>query len=311
MSQFKPVIAVAILFVVGICAKSVMYTVDERESVIITFAGKAVKGVTDPGLHFKGPVLWKVERIPKWVLEWDGYPSEIPTLDKKYIYVDTFARWKVAEPLLYFESVQNERGAQARLDDIIDGATRDFVSSHVLLEVVRDSNRKMVLDTEGYGEETEDENVAVGRRELGAMIQTKAAPQTLAKYGIELLDVQIKKINYVEQVRQKVYERMISERQRIAELYRSQGREAAEEIAGKREQELKRITSEAYRDAEVIRGKADAEATKIYAEAYSRDAEFYTFWNTLESYEQTFKAGDTLILDTNTEYFQYLEGHRP
>ncbi len=310
MNVTKPVAIVFAVVIVAICAKSVLYTVDERESVIITFAGKAVKQVPDPGIHLKGPVMWKVERIPKWVLEWDGYPSEIPTLDKKYIYVDTFARWRVADPLLYFESVQNERGAQARLDDIIDGATRDFVSGHLLIEVVRDSNRKMVLDSEGYGEETEDENVAVGRRALAAMIQEKAAPQTLEKYGIELLDVQIKKINYVDQVRQKVYERMISERQRIAELYRSQGREAAEEIAGKREQELKRITSEAYRDAEEIRGKADAEATRIYADAYSRDAEFYSFLNSLESYEETFKPTDTVILDTDTEYFKYLESHR-
>ena len=310
MNATKPVAVVFAVVLVAICAKSVLYTVDERESVIITFAGKAVKQVVEPGIHLKGPVMWKVERIPKWVLEWDGYPSEIPTLDKKYIYVDTFARWQVADALLFFESVQNERGAQARLDDIIDGATRDFVSGHLLIEVVRDSNRKMLLDSEGYGEETEDENVAVGRRKLAAMIQDKAAPQTLEKYGIELLDVQIKKINYVDQVRQKVYERMISERQRIAELYRSQGREAAEEIAGKREQELKRITSEAYRDAEEIRGKADAEATHIYAEAYSKDPEFYSFLNSLDSYEMTFMPGDTVILDTDTEYYRYLENHR-
>jgi len=298
------------LLVVGILLKTVLYSVDERETVIITFAGKAVDQVEAAGLHIKGPIFWKVERIPKWIMEWDGYPSEIPTLDKKYIYVDTFARWRVKDPLLFYESVQNERGAQARLDDIIDGATRDFVSSHNLIEVVRDSGRKLQMDSEGFGEETEDESVTVGRRQLASMILDKAAPQAETKYGIELLDVQIKKINYVDQVRQKVYERMISERQRIAELYRSQGREAAEEIAGKREQELKRITSEAYKEAEEIRGKADAEATRIYADAYSRDPDFYTFLKTLESYELTFQRGDTVILDTDTEYFRFLESYR-
>jgi len=224
--------------------------------------------------------------------------------------VDTFARWKVADPLLFFESVQNERGAQARLDDIIDGATRDYVSANDLIEVVRDSNRKMVMDSEGFGEETEDEAVDVGRRKIAEGILGKAAPQTLEKYGIELLDVQIKRINYVDQVRQKVYERMISERQRIAELYRSQGREAAEEIAGKREWELKKITSEAYKAAQEISGKADAEATRIYAEAYSRDPDFYTFLRTMESYQTTLLQGDTVILDTDTEYFRYLETYR-
>ncbi len=310
MKQFSGAgifVLVIVLFVFG---KSVLYTVDERETVIITFAGKAVKQVDKPGLHIKGPVMWKVERIPKWILEWDGYPSEIPTLDKKYIYVDTFARWKVADPLLFFESVQNERGAQARLDDIIDGATRDYVSANDLIEVVRDSNRKMVMDSEGFGEETEDEAVDVGRRKIAEGILGKAAPQTLEKYGIELLDVQIKRINYVDQVRQKVYERMISERQRIAELYRSQGREAAEEIAGKREWELKKITSEAYKAAQEISGKADAEATRIYAEAYSRDPDFYTFLRTMESYQTTLLQGDTVILDTDTEYFRYLETYR-
>ncbi len=299
------------LLLAVIVAKSMLYTVDERETVIITFAGKATKQLDTPGLKVKGPLFWKVERIPKWIMEWDGYKSEIPTLDKKYIYVDTFGRWRVADPLLYFESVQNERGAQARLDDVIDGATRDFVSGNNLIEVVRDSNRPLVQESEGYGAETVDEQVNVGRQAIANMILAKAAPQTVAKYGIELLDVQVKRINYVEQVRTKVYERMISERQRIAELYRSQGREAAEEIAGQREQELKKITSEAYKQAEEIRGKADAEATRIYAEAYSLDAEFYTFLKTLESFEQTFEAGDRVILSTDGAYFQYLESYRP
>ncbi len=302
---------VAVVVLIGlVLASTCLYQVDERESVIITFAGKAVDEVDRPGLHVKGPLLWKVERIPEWILEWDGYPSEIPTLDKKYIYVDTFARWKVADPLLFFESVQNERGAQARLDDIIDGATRDIVSSHNIIEIVRDSQRELKQETEGYGAKDEDERVTVGRRHLAEMISSKAAPQTLEKYGIELLDVQIKRITYVEQVRQKVYERMISERTRIAELYRSQGREAAEEIAGKREQELKRITSEAYREAEQIRGRADAEATRIYAEAFSKDPEFYTFLRTMESYETTFRPGDTVILSTDAAYFDFLNDYR-
>ncbi len=311
MSGFRGVAILLAVVLVAILGKTMVYTVDERETVIITFAGKAVDTVSEPGLKIKGPLFWKVERIPKWILEWDGYKSEIPTLDKKYIYVDTFGRWRVADPLLYFESVQNERGAQARLDDVIDGATRDFVSGHNLIEVVRDSTRPLVQESEGYGAETTDEVVDVGRRAIAQMILDKAAPQTLEKYGIELLDVQIKRINYVEQVRTKVYERMISERQRIAELYRSQGREAAEEIAGQREQELKKITSEAYKEAEEIRGDADAQATGIYAEAYSLDAEFYTFLKTLESFEQTFEKGDRVILSTDGAYYKYLESYRP
>ncbi len=310
MSSTKLSIIAVVAVVAIIAIKACVYTVDERETVIITFAGRAVSQVEDPGLKFKGPVMWKVERIPKWILEWDGYPSEIPTLDKKYIYVDTFARWHVVDPLLYFESVQNERGAQARLDDIIDGATRDIVSGHNLIEIVRDTDSDLLQETEGYGVEVEQETVEVGRRALAKMILEKAAPQTAEKYGIEMLDVQIKHITYVDQVRQKVYERMISERNRIAELYRSQGRESAEEIAGKREQELKRITSEAYKEAEEIRGKADAEATRIYAEAYGKDPEFYSFLKSLDSYEETLGKGDTLILSTDTEYYDYINSYR-
>ena len=310
MNSTKLSIAAVALVVAIIAVKACIYTVDERETAIITFAGKAVTQVESPGLHFKGPLFWKVERIPKWILEWDGYPSEIPTLDKKYIYVDTFARWHVVDPLLFFESVRNEPGAQARLDDIIDGATRDIVSAHNLIEIVRDSNDDLLQEKEGYGLEAARETVKTGRRKLAQMILDKATPQTAEKYGIEMLDVQIKHITYVEQVRQKVYERMISERNRIAELYRSQGREAAEEIAGKREQELKRITSEAYKEAEEIRGKADAEATRIYAEAYGKDPEFYSFLKSMASYEETLGAGDTLILSTDTEYYDYLNTYR-
>ncbi len=309
MNATRTAIVVVVVILVGILLRSSIYTVDERETVIITFAGKAVDQVDEPGLKFKGPFFWRVVRIPDWILEWDGYPSEIPTKDKRYIYVDTFARWRVADALLFYESVQNERGAQARLDDIIDGATRDYVSSENLIEVVRDTNREMYIESEGYRQAEEITDVEVGRRELASRIHEKAAPQTLEKYGIELLDVQIKRINYVEQVRQDVYERMISERQRIAELYRSQGRESAEKIAGERERELKKITSEAYKQAQEIRGDADAEATRIYAEAFSRDADFYQFLRTLESYPQTMQEGDTLILSTDSEYFEYLKNY--
>lgn len=309
MSPTKTAVIVVVLALVAIVTRSSIYTVDERETVIITFAGKAVDQVDNAGLHFKGPFFWRVVRIPDWILEWDGYPSEIPTKDKRYIYVDTFARWKVADSLLFYESVQNERGAQARLDDIIDGATRDYVSSENLLEVVRDTNREMMIETEGYGQVQDLTDVLVGRRELSARILAKAAPQTLEKYGIELLDVQIKRINYVEQVRQDVYERMISERKRIAELYRSQGRQSAEKIAGERERELKKITSEAYKQAQEIRGDADAEATRIYAEAYSQDPNYYQFLRTLESYPATLQTGDTLILSTDAAYFDYIKNY--
>jgi membrane protease subunit HflC len=292
---------------------SCMYTVDEREQVLVTLFGEVVGEQTEAGLKFKGPFFWKVERFPKWVMEWDGDPSQIPTRDKKYIHVDTFGRWRIVDVQSFYESVRNETGAQTRLDDIIDGATRDVVTDHDLIEIVRNSNAVLARTEEGGYGSGQDEavpEIKYGREELAQAVFERASPPIREKYGIELLDVQFKRINYISDVQEKVFERMISERERIAELFRAEGRKAAAEIRGRQERELKRIDSEAYREAEELKGTADAEATAIYAEAFNRDIEFYTFLRSLESYRHTLGEGDTIVLDTEGDYFQYLESVR-
>ncbi|MFH1877969.1 MAG: protease modulator HflC, partial [Candidatus Omnitrophota bacterium] len=243
------------------------------------------------------------------LLDWDGDPNQIPTRDKKYIWVDTTARWRIQDALRFLQSVSNERGAQARLDDIINSATRDVVTGHLLVETIRDSNR--ILDTQNADDiaaiaEEALERIKVGRHELENEI-LKRAQELAPQYGIELVDVRIKRINYVEEVRKKVYERMISERKRAAEKYRSEGHGKSLEIMGQKEKELKLITSEAYRTAQGIRGKADAEALSVYAEAYSRDPEFYSFTKTLETYKNTIDGNTTIILTTDGDYYKYLK----
>lgn len=297
-----------VIFLGLIVLASGFYTVKMTEQVIITRFGKPVGDpIKEPGLHWKRPFIEKVNSFEKRILEWDGDPNQIPTQDKKYIWVDTFARWKIVDPLKFFQSVRNEMGAHARLDDIIDAATRDSITAHVLLEVVRNSNREMAMA------ETEMELAAEivvpikwGREKINDQILERAS-QMVPQYGIELVDVRIKHINYVEEVRQKVYERMISERTRIAEKYRSEGQGKKAEIEGEMEKELQRITSEAYRTAQEIKGQADAEATKIYAEAYNKDPEFYSFLKTLDTYKETLDDSSWLILTTDSDYLKYLK----
>ncbi|MDP8298904.1 MAG: protease modulator HflC [Candidatus Tantalella remota] len=300
------VVATVVLFVTG-----AIYIVSETQQVVITQFGKPVGDpVTTAGLHFKIPYpIQEVHYFDKRLLEWDGDPNQIPTLDKKYIWVDTTARWKIQDALKFLQSVGTERGAHARLDDIINSATRDVITSHPLVESIRDSNR--ILDLQNAAEfaamaEEALGEIEYGRHELEAEILTRAkelAPQ----YGIDLVDVRIKRINYVQDVRAKVYERMISERKRAAEQYRSEGRGKSAEIQGKMEKELKLITSGAYRKAQGIRGKADAEAVSIYAGAYSKDPEFYAFLKTLETYPDTIDSSTTLILTTDGDYYKYLK----
>ena len=265
------VIALAVLIIIN----SGLYTVDMTEQVIITRFGKPMgDAVKTPGLHWKMPFIETVHRFEKRLLEWDGDPNQVPTQDKKYIWVDTYARWKIADPLKFFQSVRNEQSALGRLDDIIDAATRDFITSHSLIEIVRNSNRTMEMAEEEM--ELADEvkvPIQFGRQQISQQILEQAS-EKVPRYGIELLDMRIKHINYEEEVRQKVYERMISERTRIAEKYRSEGQGKKAEIEGQREKELQKITSEAYRTAQEIKGKADAEATRIYASAYNKDPDF-------------------------------------
>ena len=303
-------IAIAVLVILGIVVlRSMLYTVDETKQVIITQFGRPMgEPIKAAGLHFKTPFIQKANYFEKRILEWDGSPNQIPTRDKRYIWVDTTARWKIVDPLKFLQSVGNETGAHARLDDIIDSATRESISNHILIEAVRNTNRlvERVEDIEEVmGAEEALEMIEVGREEITRGI-LKQAREMVPQYGIELIDVRIRRINYVEAVRQKVYERMISERKRAAEQYRSEGQGKKAEIDGERAKELDLIESEAYRKAEEIKGKADAEAIKIYAEAYSKDPEFYSFLKTLETYKETIDERSTIILSTDADYFRYL-----
>ena len=298
------VIALAVLIIIN----SGLYTVDMTEQVMITRFGKPMgDAVKTPGLHWKMPFIETVHRFEKRLLEWDGDPNQVPTQDKKYIWVDTYARWKISDPLKFFQSVRNEQSALGRLDDIIDAATRDFITAHPLIEIVRNSNRAMAM-AEAEMELAEEVKVPIqfGRQKISQQILEQAA-EKVPRYGIELLDMRIKHINYEEEVRQKVYERMISERTRIAEKYRSEGQGKKAEIEGQKEKELQKITSEAYRTAQEIKGKADAEATRIYAMAYNKDPEFYSFLNTLDTYKQTLDTNTWLILSTKSDYLKYMK----
>jgi len=288
---------------------SSLYTLSETQQAIITQFGEPKdQAVTAPGLHLKVPFIQVVHRFDKRWLEWDGDANQITTKDKKYIWVDVYARWRIGDPLRFYQRVRDERGGQSRLDDIVDGETRNAVASFDLIEVVRSSNRDFEV-TEDLAEfaTTEDlRDIHSGRQGITRTILEKASRIT-PEFGIELVDVQIKRINYVDEVQAKVYERMISERKRIAERSRSEGQGRAAEIRGQKEKELKSIQSEAYKKSQEIRGRADAQATAIYARAYNKDSEFYQFMKTLESYRTSLGQDVWLILDSNSEFLRYLK----
>jgi membrane protease subunit HflC len=312
--RFK-IIAISVLALAALIGlSSSYYILDETEQAIILQFGKPVgEPIRDAGLHFKVPFVQQVTRFEKRLLEWDGDPNQIPTSDKKYIWVNTFARWRIVDPLKFYQSVRDERYAQSRLDDIIDGVTRDFITENPLIDVVRNSNREMATTAEGeieLGVEGAVDTVTIGREAITREILRRVS-EIVPQYGIELVDVRIKRINYIEDVRRKVYERMISERKRIAQKYRSEGQGRKAEIDGEREKELQRITSEAYRKAQQIIGEADATATEIYAQAYGRDPEFYSFLKTLETYSATLAKNSTIVLSTDSEYLKYLKEIRP
>lgn len=300
------VIVLLLLIVVG----NGFYTLNETKQAVITQFGRPVGDpVTSAGLHWKTPFLQKAHFFEKRIMSWDGDPNQIPTKDKRYIWVDLTARWRISDPLTFLQSVRNETGAHSKLDDIVDAATRDYVSNNVLLELVRNSNRPFsVVDIElNQDSSAVMDKIELGRNAITQQILEDAAP-TMIQFGIELVDVMIKRSNYVEDVRKKVYERMISERKRIAGRYRSEGQGQMAEIEGKRERELQRIESEAYRTAQQIRGQADAEATSIYADAYNLDPEFYQFLKTMDTYKTTLDSNTTMVLSTKSDYFQYLKG---
>jgi membrane protease subunit HflC len=286
------------------------YIVNEMQQVIITQFGKPVgQPVTEAGIHFKLPFIQKATYFDKRWLEWDGYPNQIPTKDKKYIWVDTYGRWRIADPLLFFQTVRDEVGAQSRLDDILDGETRNAVASMNLIEIVRSTNRRMETTFMDSSDATNTQEMMVGRSVIQDTIRAKAS-RVVRAYGIELVDLRIKRVLYIDEVLKKVYDRMISERQRIAAELRSEGQGKSAQIKGEMEKELKQITSEAYKRSQEIIGEADARATDIYARAYNKDPQFYAFMKTLESYAATIDSNTTLILKTDGDFLRFLETSR-
>jgi membrane protease subunit HflC len=288
------------------------YTVDETEQVVVTQFGRIVgEPKTDPGLKFKIPFIQKANYFNKNLLEWDGDPGQIPTLDKTFIWVDTFARWKIVDPVKFFQTVNNRFNAVGKLNDIIDPAVRNFVTSHHLIEAVRKSNRELDTTEAGIEESGRGTRVTykidIGRQKITQGILDQAQPK-LTPFGIELVDVKIKRINYVEEVRKSVYGRMIAERNQIAEKFRSEGKGEAQNILGEKERDLQEIESEAFKRAQKLKGAADAEATIIYAEAYGKDPEFYSFVQTLEIYREVLDKNSSLILSTDSEFLKYLKG---
>jgi modulator of FtsH protease HflC len=308
----KLAIAGIVLLVLFVALSNALFTVKETEQVIITQFGKPVgKPITKPGLHVKVPFVQTVHAFEKRFLEWDGEPNQIPTKDKRFIWVDSYARWRITDPLLFFQRLRDERGAQSRLDDILDGETRNTIAKNELIDLVRSTNRPLFVgeDVAQLGQIEPAERVELGRDKLTQEVLMNARRRT-GDLGIEILDFRFKRVNYVDEVRKEVYARMISERKRIAERYRSEGAGEAARIAGEKEREMRVIESEAYRLAQDIRGKADAEATNIYAGAYSRDPEFYRFMRTMGTLRDSFDPETVLVLSTDGELLRYLNGVR-
>lgn len=311
MKTKNKVVIIIVLIIVGIIVLTQSaYLVKETEQVVVTQFGRPVgDAITEPGLKFKTPFLQKANYFEKRYLEWDGDPNQVPTKNKKFIFVDTYARWQITDPLQFFKRLTNERGAQSRLDDILDGETRDNVASNSLEELVRNTNRQAV--TSGKISELINDslpNIQVGREMIQNMIQ-KAANKQTNDLGIEILDFRFKRINYVEDVRKRVYDRMKSERFRIADKFRSEGQGEASRINGQKERELNQIRSEAYKEAEKIKGESDAKAANIYARAYNKTSssrELYSFMKSMETFRRTFDTSTTVILSTESELYRYL-----
>lgn len=292
----------------GILVLNSAFVVDETQQAVITQFGEPIGSpIVKPGLHFKTPFMQTVTRFDKRILEWDGYPSEVPTRDKKFIWVDVTGRWRITDPLKFLQTMHNERNAQSRLDDIVDGITRNFITRYDLVDVVRSTNRILELEPseEDIAIEQSYDKIEVGRENITREI-LDAARTILREYGIELIDLRIKRSNYIQSVQQKVFERMISERKRAAEQLRSEGEGIRAEIEGKREKELLRIQSESFKKSSELRGEADAKATEVYAAAYGKDPAFYAFLSSLERYPATLK-GSNLVLSTENEFLKYLK----
>ena len=308
MKQSALAVLIIIFSLSGILLLNSAYTIDETEQVVITQFGEPVGGpIREPGLHWKLPFVQLVQKCDKRILEWDGYPSEVPTSDKKFIWVDVTGRWTIQDPLLFLQTMHNERNAQSRLDDIMDGITRNFITRHNVVDIVRSTDRILAVQS-GEGDVstgTEYEKIVSGRDEITRNI-LETARKVIKEYGIDMIDLRIKRINYVQSVQLKVFERMVSERNRAAEQLRSEGQGVRAEIYGQKDKEPKRIQSEAYQKAQKLKGEADAEATGIYGKAYQKDPEFYAFMATLEKYPATLEKS-RLILGTESEFLKYLK----
>jgi membrane protease subunit HflC len=305
----KSLIIVVVAVLGAITTWSALYTVAETEQVIITQFGEPMgNAVTEAGLHVKVPFTQEANVFEKRWLEWNGNANQVPTRDKKYIGVETYARWRIANPLLFFQRLRDERRAQSRLDDIIDGGTRDVIAGHNLIEVVRSTNRafEKAEEVEDVMETEDARQVELGREKITRAILERVS-KVVPDYGIELVDVQIQRVNYIESVQTKVFERMISERKRIADRHRSEGAGKSAEIRGKKERELKVIESEAYRKTQETMGRGDADATAIYAAAYNRNRELYKFIKTMETYRGTVDGQSWLVLSTSADMWKYMQ----
>lgn len=303
------IVYIVIGVVLLILVNSSVYILDETKQAIVTQFGKPVGNPrTTPGVNFKVPFLHKVQFFDKRYLEWDGDKNQVPTKDKKFIFVDTYARWEITDPLQFFIRLRDERSAKSRLDDILDGETRNAIASHELLDIVRSTNRNPEI-TEDFMEGIEIlENISVGREKIEEIVLQKANERT-ADLGVRVLDFRFKRMNYVDEVRDRVHDRMISERNRIADQFRSEGQGEARKTQGNKERDLAKIQSEAFREAEEIKGRADAEAAAIYAAAYNKNrqaVELYKFIRTMESFEKSLDENTSIVLSTQSEFFRYL-----
>jgi len=310
MSKKKLIISgiAIVLLLIGVMSSA--YIVDEKEQVVVTQFGRPIgEAVTTPGINFKIPFIQDANFFDKRYLEWDGDANQIPTKDKKFIFIDTYARWQITDPLQFYKRLTNERGAKSRLNDILDGETRDYIANHDLVEAVRNSNRTARV-TDTLTEPSSDTliDIKIGRERIEKMI-LKTANERASDLGIEILDFKIKRLNYVAEVRENVFKRMNSERFRIADKFRSEGQGEASKINGQKVRDLKTIQSKAFEEAERIKGRADAEAAAIYAEAYNQSADarkLYAFLKSMETFEKTFDEQTSIILSTDSELYKYL-----
>ncbi|EHR6433153.1 protease modulator HflC [Vibrio parahaemolyticus] len=317
MKLIKKGVIAALILGTSFSVYNALYTVSEVQQVIITQFGKPIgKPIVNAGLKIKVPYIQEINTIDKRVLEWDGRPSDMPTKDKLYISVDLFARWRIVDPLQYFLRLKDERSAQSRLDDILGSETRNAVAKHELIEIIRTNKNRKPLRDPLLSETERDLKIGAlvpiqkGRQFVEQEIFS-AASEKIKIFGIELLDIRFKRINYNESVRPKIYERMISERRQIAERFLSEGNGEAARIRGDRVRDLDKIQSEAYREVEEIRGQADAKAAEIYSSAYNKNPEtrqFYEFTRTMQSYSTVISENTTLVLSTNSDLFMFLNG---